>query len=146
MVFRLLCHIMACFCVIYISLVSNRDCLCTHYVCGDCPCAHYVLWRLPLCTQHFVVIAPVHTTFCGDCPCVHYFDVPWPSIISQWAMMLLWTSIVMSQWVMTLLCVHHNVQWRCYEPLLLCITTLFHVGVSSKTYSKSCMHKQLKSI
>ncbi len=89
-----LCNTTACFYVIYISLISDED----------YPCAHYFLWRLP---------------------CVHYFYVPWLIMTSQWVMKLLArdahcnitmgndvardrTSIVISQWVMTVLCVHHN--------------------------------------
>ncbi len=37
----LLCHTMACFHVISISLISA----------GDHPCAHFFLWILPLCAQ-----------------------------------------------------------------------------------------------
>ncbi len=71
--------------------------------CGDHPCEHYFL-RSPLWALLFVEITSVSTTFCGDHPCEHYFFLFHDLL--QWVITLPGMSIVMSQWVMTLLSIN----------------------------------------
>ncbi len=82
---QVLCHTIACFHVISISLISSGDHVMLTTFCGYYPCVHYFYVPWLIMTSQWVMTL---------------LRMP------QWVMTLLGTPIVMSQWVMTLLCVH----------------------------------------
>ncbi len=121
LVFHVLCHTMACFCVISSIQISI----------GYYPCM-----ALP-----FVDISSVHTTIC----------VPWLIIRTQWVMALLESPIVILQWVMMLLgtsfvmCTSQckiTLLWMSF--VMYYYTYLWYCCFTTKLYN--CTHKSLKSI
>ncbi len=97
MMFQMVCHTIACFHVISISLISS----------GDYPCAHYFfVWILPLCALFLCSMTHYDITMADDVA----RDAPLWHNNGKWC--LLRTYIVTPQWIMTLLCVHNMAsQW-----------------------------------
>ncbi len=118
---------------------------------------HQWLLEIVLCRTMTCFERDLHTLISiGDHPCacyLHYFYVPWLIMTSKWVMtligmphcgttMLLGTSIMMSQWIMSLLCVHNMAsQW-----IMTLLWTYFVIVILLRQIMNCCFSSKLFKI